>query len=399
MDHENEEQYIWRLGQAKDSGQLDMSWEEIAELVNIMFRDDESEYRSESAYRKIYSYAKKFFEAGVFNQLDEESYLKELQAQKDAIYKEKRKLFDQRREYNKLLISDARADHLTDSLLQSAKEINDKLPLLPEYHEIERNVHKVGLLCLTDWHYGLVTDNIWNYYDTNVCKERIRRLTRYTIEYLQMNHIDNLFILVLGDLCHGSIHVSCRVQSEENTCDQLIHASELLAETINELSGYVHNITVFSCYGNHMRTIQNKNDSIHSDNMEKVIPWWLKQRLQNNSRVHIVESEFKEFTNISLYGYNICAVHGDLDSFKNLGVTVNSIFSKKFDQTIDYTISGDKHHLEEFEQFGIESILVRSLCGTDDYANNKRLYSKPGQTLIIFNDEYGRESTYHIPLE
>ena len=47
----------------------------------------------------------------------------------------------------------------------------------------------------------------------------------------------------------------------------------------------------------------------------------------------------------------------------------------------------------------IESILIRSLCGTDEYANNKRLYSKPGQTLIVFNPEYGREATYHIPLD
>ena len=42
-----------------------------------------------------------------------------------------------------------------------------------------------------------------------------------------------------------------------------------------------------------------------------------------------------------------------------------------FNETIDYTISGDKHHLEEFEQFGIESIMCRSLCGADDYANNR----------------------------
>ena len=99
-----------------------------------------------------------------------------------------------------------------------------------------------------------------------------------------------------------------------------------------------------------------------------------------------------------MLGYNICCLHGDLDNFKNIVTTVNTIFSRKFGETIDYTVSGDKHHLEEFEQFDIESILIRSLCGTDDYANNKRLYSKAGQTLMIFNDEYGRESTYHIPL-
>ena len=62
-------------------------------------------------------------------------------------------------------------------------------------------------------------------------------------------------------------------------------------------------------------------------------------------------------------------------------------------------MSGDKHHLEEFERFDIESILIRSLCGADDYSNDNRLYSRPGQTLMIFNDVYGREATYHIPLD
>ena len=178
-----------------------------------------------------------------------------------------------------------------------------------------------------------------------------------------------------------------------------MHVSEIMAEAINELSYYVNTVMVYSCYGNHMRTVQDKNDSIHSDNMEKIIPWWMKQRLRDNSKVTIVESEYREFTRLNVFNYKICAVHGDLDTFKNIGVTVNTIFTKKFGETIDYTISGDKHHLEEFEQFGIESILIRSLCGTDDYANNKRLYSKPGQTLMIFNDDYGRESTYHISLD
>lgn len=70
------------------------------------------------------------------------------------------------------------------------------------------------------------------------------------------------------------------------------------------------------------------------------------------------------------------ALHGDLEkNFKDIGVVINSIFSRKYGETIDYTISGDKHHLEEFEQFGIESVLIRSLAGTDDYANEHRLYS------------------------
>jgi hypothetical protein len=51
-----------------------------------------------------------------------------------------------------------------------------------------------------------------------------------------------------------------------------------------------------------------------------------------------------------------------------------------------------------FEQFDIESALVGSLCGADEYANNKRLYSNPMQTLCIFTPEDGKKCTYNIKL-
>lgn len=395
---ENECQYLWRLGQAKDSGQLDADWNEIAKLMNAEFGDPDKPY-SEAAWRKPYQMSKKFFEAGVFNKLDEDKYFKELQIQKDAVYKEKRKLYDQRREYNKLLTFDARAEHLCDELVRAAYKLNEEKPLDFKEKWFKPNIHKQAVLCWADWHYGMVTDNIWNTYNTEICRKRVKTLVEITKEFLKLNQIDVLTILTLGDFAHGSIHTTCRVQSEEDTCDELIHVSEIMAEAINELSTVVNHIDVYSCYGNHMRTIQDKNDSIHSDNMEKIIPWWLRQRLQNNSKIEIIESEYKEFTRLNVLGTHICAVHGDLEKdFKRIGVTINTIFTKKFGETIDFTISADKHHIEEFEQLGIKSVLVPCLCGTDDHASNGRLYSDAGQTLIIFNDVYGRESTYHIPL-
>lgn len=78
-ENENEESFIWRIGQAKDSGLLNLNWDEIATIINHEFRSDESEYRTEAAYRKCYSQAKRFYEAGVFNNLSEEKYFKELQ--------------------------------------------------------------------------------------------------------------------------------------------------------------------------------------------------------------------------------------------------------------------------------------------------------------------------------
>ncbi len=330
--------------------------------------------------------------------LDKDGFIKNLQDEKAEIYKAKKQLYDQRREYNKLLTADARAEHLISEISNAANRLNKLLPLTGDEKWIAPNTRKAACLFLSDWHYGMVTDNIWNTYNTQICRERVSKLIDYTKQYLKLNNIDVLNIITMGDASHGGCHVTCRIKSEEDVCDQIMNVSELMAEAINELSKSVNHITVYSCYGNHLRTIQNKNDAIDSDNLEKIIPWWLKQRLKDNNKIDIVDSNYKEFTMLNVFGYNICCVHGNIDNFKNIGITTNTIFSRKFGEVIDYTVSGDKHHLEEFEQFGIESILIRSLCGTDDYANEKRLYAKAGQTLIIFNNQYGREATYHIPL-
>lgn len=380
----------------KQDGSLDLDWSEIKDKYGIDLASDSIRKANGTILGGAFRTA--YLKNQIYTNPEEFSKEKELDKKLADIRKEKQKLFDQRREYNKLLTSDARAEHLNDELLRIAQDLNKEYPLiqLDEYKPV--NIKREALLAFSDWHYGMVTSNIWNTYNTDICRKRVEKLVSKVIDYLELNKIDMLHVALLGDAAHGGCHTSCRVKSEEDVCDQIMHVSEIMAEAINKLSAYVNHITVYSCYGNHLRTIQNKQDSVDSDNLEKLIPWWLKQRLKENSKIDVVESEYKEFTRIDVCGYHVCCVHGNLDNFRNLGSTVNTIFSRKFGETIDYTISGDKHHLEEFEQFDIESILIRSLCGTDDYANEKRLYSKPGQTLMIFNLEDGREATYHIPL-
>ena len=395
------ESYEALLKDCSDKAQKisDVDWNDIVEKYNLNVHYDT--LRKSSQFITGGSFVSEYFkwkESQRKTDDKEDLYFKELQVQKDTIYKEKRKLYDQRREYNKILTSDARSEHLIEEMIRAANALNESRPLVVEEKWIAPNTKKEAVLFFSDWHYGMVTDNIWNTYNTDICRERVAKIVSYTKEYLQLNKIDMLNVVTLGDLAHGGCHVTCRIKSEEDVCDQIMNVSEIMAQAINELSTVVNHITVYSCYGNHLRTIQNKKESIDSDNLEKMIPWWLRQRLQNNVKVNIVDSEYKEFTRLDILGYKMCCVHGNMDNFKNIGTTVNTIFSRKLGETIDYTVSGDKHHLEEFEQYDIESVLIRSLCGTDDYANEHRLYSKAGQTLMIFNNQYGREATYHIPL-
>lgn len=91
--NENEEQFIWRIGQAKDSGELEMSWDEIADIINKEFCNEDRPL-SEAAFRKPYQQAKRFYDAGVFNINTDESnykiYNTETSINKDGTYSSKR---------------------------------------------------------------------------------------------------------------------------------------------------------------------------------------------------------------------------------------------------------------------------------------------------------------------
>lgn len=390
-EQESEEQYIYRICSMKETS--GMTWQQIADIINAALNQN----FGESAYRKRYQMFQQGLKACEKQVFTDDAYLKKIQAERDELYKVKKQFQDQRREYNKLLASDARAEHLTEKLIEAAENLN-KNKFLSSNQNLSITSNNEAVLVLTDWHFGMVTDNIWNKYNTEICIERVNTLFQKASMYIRQHGVKTLHVILLGDFIHGAIHTSARVASEEDTCDQLMKVSEILAEFINGLSQSANNVCVYSTYGNHARTIQDKNDSIHSDNMEKVIPWWIKQRLSTNPRVNVVDNSTYEFISFNVLGHDIVAVHGDLERFNKLGIDMHTLFSKKYGLNVEYTFSGDKHHKEEIDPYGIENVMVSSLCGTDDYANNKRLYANPAQTLCIFNKEDGKICTYNIKL-
>ena len=396
-ENENTQQYLWRVGKLIESG-VYPNWETVTDRLNSeIYGDNIDKYKQESAYRKEVAAARRFFISGVFTS-DTYEAVKQLREEQDNLYKIKKQVADQRREYRKLLTNECRKENIFDKLVEVTDNLNRECPLL-DTPQIKYCSDKEALLCFQDWHYGMVTDNIWNTYNTNICKSRVKEVVEKTIEYLRLFNINKLHINSNGDLFNGAIHLSCRVASEENTVDQIVHVSEIVCEAIQELSKYVNEVIFYSNYGNHGRTIQIKEDSVNADNLERLLPWYIKARLQNNHKVTVIDSEYKEFTLIPICGYNVLSVHGDLDNVRDMATTFNTLFTRKYGKQIDLIVSADKHHIEEIEKFNIDAVIVPSLCGTDEYANNKRLYSSPAQTLMIFNRDEGRECTRVIKLK
>ena len=155
----------------------DLDWVEINNKYGIEFNSDTSR---KGAQPPLFGgvFVKEYFELKNRQNKyqNDNSYMKELQIKKDEIYKAKRKLYDQRREYNKLLSSDARAEHLCDELIKVANKLNEEKPIIFEEKWFKPNIHKEAVLCLADWHYCMVNDNIWNTYNTSICRQRVKQL-------------------------------------------------------------------------------------------------------------------------------------------------------------------------------------------------------------------------------
>lgn len=325
------------------------------------------------------------------------SVIKELEEKKIEIQKERQKLSDQRREYNKGIASDARFEHLCDIVKSSIEDMQDMGTLINVHQDLDTDFSdSEAVMIFCDWHFGMVTNNAFNTYNTEICKERVATVVRKASGRIILNRCRKLHVVVIGDLIHGNCHVSARVASEEVAADQLMHASEILAQAIYALSQCVEETYVYVTYGNHARSVQNKGDSIHRDNMERIIPWWLEWRMKEYDNIIVVPEEENEFLFVNACGHDICAAHGDLDTVKTSPKLLTMLFNKRYGKSIEYIILGDKHHRESFEELGVTASICGSLCGADDYANEKRLYSQPSQQLLIVTPEEGVDGEYRI---
>lgn len=398
MEQESKFEYHKRLvyGKLKDKTLADVDYTELAEFVYGQ------PYSSDVARRMLYGSRRTLdlLEEEGIKSISDKDILDDIDKKMLELRKERQKFYDQRREYNKLVSIEGRQEHLYDSLIDAAYNLSDTVGSLFDRTEpvILNPTNNEAILVFSDWHYGMKAQNVFNTYNTDICKERVANIVRLAAKKLLLHQCSKLHIVVLGDLYHGAIHTSARVASEELVCDQIMQVSEILAQSIVELSQYTTEVYVYMTYGNHARTVQNKNDSIHRDNMERLVPWWLQERLSNlgADNVVIMPESDSEFLFINAAGHDICASHGDLDGAKSSPRLLSTLFQKTYKKDIEYILLGDKHHHESFEELGITSQICGSLCGSDDYANGKRLFSLPSQFMLIVDAEDGIDAEYKL---
>lgn len=392
---ETEIQYLWRVGKLVESGQVG-SWKEITPTLNQQLRE-EDEYYDESAYRKKYQAAKKFYDE-IFSQQGDEDFKKEQEELLREIKKEKIKLRDERTESNRGIKIEARVedklDYLEDIISKQGKI--DYKPLKPEERKaIQIKSDNDLVIMLSDLHIGQTFASAWGRYDLEVAKDRMQQYLHKIIEIKDRHNSENCFVTLQGDMISNSIHKSIAITNRENVIEQVIEASEMVTSFLAELSRYFNNVTVASVVGNHSR-IDKKEDALKDERLDTIIEWYAKSKLEDFENIEFVDAFDNTFTSFVVRDKVYFVVHGDYDQMNQSGLAKLSMMAGFFPYCV---LFGHKHFPATTEINGIKLVQSGSLPGSgDDHTIELRLSGKPSQTVLVCTDK-GIECNYTVELD
>ena len=371
-----------RILMDKVDGNLDADWGDVRDMIGADIHPDSLRKAFATTEYGGYSVAKYLMNKTAKEMTDD--MLNILQDKKDEEYKERIRLQDARREYNKELRAEARYENLVEILQDKLSDMDvSDFVVKDTYYAKDDNHTKHAVLMLSDWHYGAICDSQWNYYDTSVAKSRVQEIIDKTKHYIVALGITDLVVEINGDMIEGIINIGAKVASEESAVEQIINVSKLLSQSINSLVPYVRSIKVVTTLGNHGRLTPNKKEQFDErENFEMLIVEFL--RLTLDKSVRIIPSNGLDFIKYTIGDKVICLSHGHHDKINSAIENMARVYK----MVPDEIHLGHYHHMSDINQSDIHIVVNGSLKGIDDFGlKATRNTTKPSQNLIVYGED------------
>lgn len=319
----------------------------------------------------------------------------EIQLAKRELEAAKVQFRDERAAWNRQNTIDARVNQKLDYLESVIKESGERIYTPSPVEVCVGNSDNDLLVILSDLHIGASFSSEWGEYNSDIATRRLNQYIREIVKIAERHNSENCFVSIQGDLISGNIHKSIQVTNRENVIDQIKIAANLITDFCFELSNYFKKVTITNVSGNHSR-IDKKEDAIHSERLDDLIGWIVK-----NSLSHINKITFKEnnldigIASIDIRGKEYIAVHGDYDSYSSSGVSNLCMMIHRIPYAILY---GHLHHCSVDEVNGVKMVRGGSLAGSGDaFTIEKRLSGKPSQMVCVCSSA-GIEAYYPVEL-
>lgn len=390
MRHKDEHmtEYLIRLYENREK--YNLSNQDVADLLN---KEEGTEY-DESKWRKEYqAWENRFAEYVARNFENAESYNKSILDKYELLRieseKEKIRYRDQKREYNKLIRNAGRWEHLVDTLTEGIQLFNPPQDIMAP---TKNSGDKELLILLNDIHLGMIIDNRFNKYNSEIAQERLNKVKQKVYNTVIKEDIQKLSIANLGDAIHGTIHISAKLQSEEDAIQQIIKVSEMLTSFVKSFLDMGIEVNYFNVKGNHGRLSKKGEEVSSEENFEALILTILDASLGAYPNYHS-EGCRDGFIEVTIGKQKVILTHGNFDS--------HATSAQRLPQLLGYLpnliCSGHVHHMLQ-KDFGTTLIEVSpSLSGLDEYATAGRYAGKAGQKMILFEDgDISSTSTIYV---
>lgn len=297
------------------------------------------------------------------------------------LYIEKTKFRDLRNSVNRTLRDEARIDDIKN-IIREEIALLPELPAITSTEEIEDDRYAEAILPICDLHLGAAFKNSYNEYNLDIAVSRLKTLLAKTIKYCKDHHVKKLNVINMGDMISGNIHVTLRIEAMEDAISQTMKAAELLAQFINELSVAVPEITYRTVSDNHSRINTNKNEHIEKENLNRVIDWFIEERLKDSKVVFMHDNlDIGVGRFVLQNGKKVFFMHGHEDKKSTVMQDMVGL-SKEFP---DYILMAHFHNSAEHTFQNAKVFVSGSIMGTDTYAYSHRLFSEPEQRLLVFS--------------
>lgn len=379
LENETEEQYLWKIGQLVDSGKIE-NWASINDIVNKeLLGDDETLWRTESAWRKKYQAAKKFYD-GCFSKMESNEYQEQLDAMNRELARNTIKFRDQRRSWNKQNFMDARFDEVMD-IIEERLDGFAKVNFVPHPSPLVKGDNSM-IVCLFDLHIGQCFSSYFGEYNSDIAKIRLQKYMDELLEIAKLNKVKDAYVCMLGDDISNSLHKTIEVSNKEDVIGQLKLSIEYITSFCYELTKHFENVYFASVSGNHSR-LQAKDLAQHSERLDAFIAWDVCRTLKNQENFHsLLHCSIDDgIAMIDIYNKSYLLIHGDFDATNKQGYMKLANMIESFPE---YILCGHRH----FCSYSQDTRFIQSgsLAGSGcDYTVEKRLKGKASQMVCICN--------------
>lgn len=363
-----------------------VEWQDVADFRSEYVGDLEHRDTVRKGSKLLYEY----IDAGWVNEPTEN--ITSDSSELIAMRKERIKLSDARVDYNRLIRQEARkesyADMIKNIICQNVEPIN-----IPVHYTLFNST--TDLLChLTDIHTGIEIHNWKNDFDEDVLRHRIEKFTSDILDIRGQHNSENCY-LVIGEIISGLIHSNLRLQNNMDLMEQFKYVSELISAMLTRIANHFNHIYVYVTPGNHSRITPKKEDALDGENMDVLLPFYLKARLQNIENISICDNTIEpEIAMFNIRGNNVFAAHGHKDNPSSVVQNFTMLFGIK----PDIVLLGHRHTNGLTTVYDTKVIESGCVSGTDQFAMSIRKANRPEQTVSVIGED-GLICLYDIKLD